>query len=120
MVTTRPQLKREIAHLCDEEKYVGGAFPPFISEARVLVIPCTSEAAYHRRYQEPDKVNDNGSEIIWPIPFWHMDIGCAVMLLLLAAVNEGLTAGFVGIPTHENLEALRSLLNIPADVTPVG
>ena len=31
--------------------------------APVLVIACTSEAAYHRRYQEPDKVQEDGSEI---------------------------------------------------------
>src|SRR5258708_24836910 len=116
MVTTRPQLKREIAHLCDEEKYVGGAFPPFISEARVLVIPCTSEAAYHRRYQEADKVNDDGSEIVWPVPFWHMDIGCSIMILLLGVVNEGLAAAFAGIPEPEDYQKLRELLGIPAEV----
>jgi nitroreductase len=39
------------------------------------------------------------------------------MILLLAAVNEGLDAGFAG--AHD-LDALRSLLGIPAEVTPVG
>jgi nitroreductase len=39
------------------------------------------------------------------------------MLLLLAVVNEGLTAGFAG--AHD-LTALRTLLNIPDEVTPVG
>jgi nitroreductase len=119
-VITRPQLKQEIAHLCDEEEYVSGGFHPFISEAPVLVIPCTSEAAYHRRYQEPDKVNDDGTEIIWPIPFWHMDIGCAVMLLLLAVVDEGLAAGFAGITTPDKMTTLCQLLNIPPEITPVG
>ena len=120
IVVTLPQLKQQIAHLCDEEEYVSGGFHPFISQAPVLVIPCTSEAAYHRRYQEPDKINDDGTEIVWPIPFWHMDIGCAVMLLLLAAVDEGLAAGFAGITTLDNLDALHELLHIPAEVTPIG
>jgi nitroreductase len=46
-----------------------------------------------------------------------MDIGCVVMLVLLAAVDEGLAAGFAG--THD-LDALRALLGIPGEVTPVG
>ncbi len=117
IVVTKPELKRAIARLCGEEEYVEGGFHPFISGAPVLLIPCTSEAAYHRRYQEADKVQDDGTEIIWPVPYWHMDIGCAVMIALLAVVDEGLAAGFAG--AHD-LEALRALLGIPDEVTPVG
>lgn len=83
VVVTDPEKKRAIATLCGEEWYVEQGFHPFVSGAPVLVIPCTSEAAYHRRYQETDKVQDDGSEIEWPVPYWHMDIGCGVMLLLL-------------------------------------
>ncbi|HEY7350794.1 MAG TPA: nitroreductase family protein [Ktedonobacterales bacterium] len=117
IIVTRPELKREIARLCGEEGYVAGGFHPFISEAPVLVIACTSEATYHRRYQAADKLQEDGTEIEWPVPYWHMDIGCAVMILLLAAVNEGLAAGFAG--SHD-LDALRRLLDMPAAVTPVG
>ena len=120
VVVTQPHLKHAIARICHEESYVEGGFHSFISEAPVLVIACTSEAAYHRRYQEPDKVNEDGSEISWPIPFWYMDAGCAVMILLLAVVDEGLSAGFAGIPTMQGLDVLRELLGIPAEVTPVG
>lgn len=120
VVVTQPELRQQIAHLCGEESYVESGFHPFISEAPVLVIPCTSEAAYHRRYQEADKVNEDGSEIIWPIPFWHMDIGCAIMLLLLGVVDEGLVAAFAGIPDPADYDTLRTLLGIPAEVTPVG
>lgn len=119
IVVTRPELRKAIGRLCGEEDYVSGGFHPFVSEAPVLFIPCTSEAAYHRRYQEADKLLEDGSEIEWPIPYWHMDIGCAVMILLLAAVNEGLGAGYAGFP-REGLEELHKLLNIPAEVTPVG
>jgi nitroreductase len=117
VVVTRPDLKQAIAELCGEPEYVARGFHPFISGAPVLVVACTSEAAYHRRYQEADKTQADGSEIVWPVPYWHMDIGCAVMLVLLAAVDEGLDAGFAG--AHD-LDALRELLGIPADVTPVG
>lgn len=117
IVITDTATKQQIAHLCGEEHYVHEGFAPFISAAPVLVIPCTTENAYHRRYQQPDKINADGTEIEWPVPYWFMDVGCAVMLLLLAVVNEGLAAGFAG--THD-LAALRTLLNIPAEVTPVG
>ena len=120
IVVTRPELKKEIAKLCSEEEYISGGFHPFISGAPVLVIPCTSEEAYHQRYRQPDKIDKDGSEIIWPIPFWHMDIGCAIMILLLAVVDEGLGAGFAGITSIEGLNALSKLLNLPDEVTPVG
>ena len=117
VVVTRPKLKQAIAELCGEQSYVERGFHPFISGAPVLIIPCTSEAAYHRRYQQPDKINTDGTEITWPVPYWHMDIGCAVMVLLLAVVDEGLDAGFAGV---FDLDALRDLLDIPDEVTPVG
>jgi nitroreductase len=46
-----------------------------------------------------------------------MDVGCAVMILLLAAVDEGLAAGFAG--AHD-LDGVRRLLGIPDEVTTVG
>jgi nitroreductase len=117
IVITDPAIKVEIARLCQEDKYVAGGFDPFISGAPVLVVPCTNEAAYHRRYQEKDKVQEDGSEINWPLPYWFMDVGCAVMLVLLAVVDRGLAAGFAGV---QDLQAFRDLLNIPREVTPVG
>jgi nitroreductase len=117
VIVTQPDVKQRIAEVCGEAQYVQGGFHPFVSGAPVLIVACTSETAYHRRYQEPDKLQDNGTEIDWPVPYWHMDVGCAVMILLLAAVEEGLAAGFAG--AHD-LDALRALLGIPKEVTPVG
>jgi len=117
IVVSQPELKQAIADTCQEEEYVVRGFAPFISKAPVLLIPCTSEAAYHRRYQEADKVNEDGTEIVWPVPYWFMDIGCAVMIALLASIDEGLVTAFVG---SKDLDTLRSLLKMPAEVTPVG
>jgi len=117
IVVTQPKLKQAIADTCQEDEYVKSGFAPFISKAPVLLIPCASEAAYHRRYQESDKVNEDGTEIVWPVPYWFMDIGCAVMIALLATVDEGLVSAFVG---SKDLNALRSILNMPAEVAPVG
>jgi nitroreductase len=117
IVVTRPDLKQEIARLCGEEDYVESGYHPWISGAPVLIVACTSESAYHRRYQEADKINEDGTEIEWPVPYWHFDIGASSMLLLLAVVDEGLAAGFAG--AHD-LDGLRAVLGIPEEVTPVG
>ena len=117
IVVTKPELKKAIADTCEEEEYVKDGFDAFISKAPVLLIPCTSEAAYHRRYQQADKVDEKGNEIEWPVPYWFMDIGCAVMIALLAAIDEGLVTAFVG---SKDLKTLRALLNMPNEVTPVG
>jgi nitroreductase len=117
IVVTKSDLRKAIADTCEENEYVKSGFDPFISKAPVLLIPCTSEFAYHRRYQETDKVNDDGSEIVWPVPYWFMDIGCAVMIALLAALDQGLVTAFAG---SKDLDTLRSLLKIPVEVTPVG
>jgi nitroreductase len=73
----------------------------------------TREADYHERYQRDDKLQD-GEEIEWPVPFWHVDAGAALMLVLLAAIDEGLGAAVYGIPLDET-QTLRDLLAIPAD-----
>ena len=117
IVVTKPDLKMVIADTCQEEEYVKSGFAPFISKAPVLLIPCTSEMAYHRRYQQPDKVDEDGNEIEWPVPYWFMDIGCAVMIALLAAIDEGLVTAFAG---SKDLKTLRAVLNMPDEIHPVG
>ena len=117
VVVTNPETKQAIAETCWEAVYVQAGYGPFLSKAPVLLIPAASEAAYHRRYREPDKINDDGTEIDWPVPYWFMDIGCAVMIALLAAVDEGLVAAFVGC---SDLDGLRAVVRMPAEITPVG
>lgn len=117
VIVTDPAMRKEVARLCGEERYESTMSHPWISEAPVQAIACVSEAAYHRRYQEPDKIQEDGTEIVWPVPFWFVDIGCSVMVLLLAVVDNGLAAGYAGIM---DTPALKALLNIPDEVTPVG
>lgn len=117
VVVTKPETRKAIAETCSEAEYVKAGFDPFISKAPVLLIPCTSEAAYHRRYQQADKVDKDGNEIEWPVPYWFMDIGCAVMIGLLAIIDEGLVSAFVG---SKDLKTLRSILNMPEEIHPVG
>ncbi len=83
-----------------------------------IIIACTNEQEYHRRYQQPDKLTQNGLEITWPAPYWYVDSGCGIMLLLLAAVNEGLAACLIGVPFH--VQPWKDILGMPSEVMPVG
>ena len=119
VVVSDEGLRREIARGFDEEFYVTRGSPPFISSAPVHIVVCASERRYHERYREPDKLADSGGvEIEWPVPYWYVDAGAAMMLILLAAIDEGLAAAFVGQPRQETI--LRGLLGLPEDVVPIG
>jgi nitroreductase len=117
VVVTDAARRRAIADICDEGHYVGAGFDPWVSRAPALIVPCVSEEIYRARYREPDKRAPGEPEMEWPIPYWWVDAGCTLMLVLLAAVNEGLAAGFLG--THR-LEELQRQLELPADMVPIG
>ena len=114
VVVTDPERRAALADAAGEEFYVEQGFPPWISGAAALVAVCTREEDYHDRYRQPDKVVD-GEEIEWPVPYWYADAGAAAMLILLAAVDEGLAAGVVGIPS-ERMARAREVLQLPDDV----
>jgi FMN reductase [NAD(P)H] len=117
IVLTEPERLRAVADAVGEEFYVEQGFEPWISGAAAHIVVCTREADYHERYRQPDKLDD-GEEIAWPVPYWHVDAGAAAMLVLLAAVDEGLAAGVFGIPA-ERMDAVRALLGIPGEVAVV-
>jgi len=120
VVVTDEDRRREIARLAHEDEYVADGFDPWISRAPVHVVVCVSRDAYLERYREPDKGGSDspaGTEEGWPVPYWWVDAGASMMLLLLAVVDEGLAAGFLG---SHNLADLSSLLGIPDDVAPIG
>ncbi|MEA2485719.1 MAG: hypothetical protein QOD46_830 [Actinomycetota bacterium] len=116
VVVTELATRREIAALSNEAEYVAQGFDPWISAAPVHIVVCINEADYHRRYQEADKL-DEGKEIEWPVPYWWIDGGAALMLILLAAVDEGLAAGFFGF---HRMSGLHDLLDIPEEISPLG
>jgi nitroreductase len=116
VVVTEPERRREVARICGEEFYAD-VFGPWISECAAQFVPCVSEEIYHRRYQEPDKLDEDGNEIDWPVPYWYVDVGGTMQTIWLAAVNEGLGCGFVGT---DDLDALRATLGIPGEFTPIG
>jgi nitroreductase len=119
VIVTDPGRKRRVAELVGEGTYTERGFDPWISEAPALFVPCVSARVYVDRYNEPDKRDQSappGTEDEWTVPYWWMDVGCTVMLILLAAVDEGLAAGFAG----GGFDGLRAELGIPDDFTPVG
>lgn len=119
-VVTDPGLRREIARRAGEDGYVEKGYQPWLSRAPAHIIPCVSPAAYVNRYRLPDKSESllaGLAEGEWPVPFWWVDIGAALQNLLLAAVDEGLAAGFLG--AHA-VPGLAGLLRLPADFRPIG
>jgi nitroreductase len=117
VVVTEERMRSRIAGLAGEAEYVAMGFEPWISRAPVHVVVCTREEDYHERYREPDKLQEDGTEIQWPVPWWYVDAGKAIMLLLLAAIDEGLGAGLFGL--HRNDE-VREALGVPDDIAVVG
>ena len=90
-----------------------------MSKAPVVVVPCSSKAAYLDRYAEDDKCWADRDESRWPVPYWHIDAGMASLLILQTAVDEGLGACFFGIPP-ERLDAVRQAFGIPDRFDPIG
>ena len=120
IVVTDASTRQRIAALLHEDEWVAKGREPWLSVAPVHIVLCTREQDYHDRYNEPDKLAlTGGVEIEWPAPFWHVDAGAALMLLLLAALDEGLAAGVYGVTVPE-MSAFKQLLGIPDDVAVVA
>jgi len=87
--------------------------------APVVVVPCSSKAAYLSRYAEADKGWTDRDEARWPMPFWHMDAAMASLLIMQTVVDEGLGSCFFGIPPERDA-AVRREFGVPDDFDPVG
>lgn len=117
VVVTAPGTRASIANLADEQSYVAKGFDPWISGAPAHIVIAVSERIYRKRYGEPDKLGPDGNSIEWPIPYWWVDAGAALMAVLLAAVDEGLAAGFLGV---HSVPDLGELLGFEEQYTPIG
>jgi nitroreductase len=91
----------------------------YVEDAPVHLVISANEALYHARYNEPDKLAATGGvEVTWPVPYWFVDAGALMMLVLEAAIDEGLASAFIGHPDQKRI--LNELLGLPADVVPIG
>ena len=118
VLVTDGETRRKIAAPADEIFAISGHHN-FVAQAPVHIVVCVSPEIYRERYRQPDKmkvVADLADEVLWSVPYWYTDAGAAMQLLLMAAVEEGIAAGFVGV----NADQLRELLGIPAEYLPIG
>jgi FMN reductase [NAD(P)H] len=112
LVVDDPEMVAAFAAMQDDD-----GSQAWFGNAAAHIFVMTREQDYHDRYTQPDKLAITGGvEIVWPVPFWHVDAGAALMLVLLAALEEGLGAGIYGVPVEEDAR-VRELLGIPKDVT---
>jgi nitroreductase len=85
----------------------------------VLVLPLPDPKRYLERYAQPDKIEFGmDEEANWPVRFWEIDAAMASMLILLAAVDEGLGGWFFGITYGER--ELLDRFGVPAHLRPIG
>ncbi|HEY6961833.1 MAG TPA: nitroreductase family protein [Gaiellaceae bacterium] len=91
----------------------------FVADAPVHMVISANESLYHARYNEPDKLKATGGvEVTWPVPYWFVDAGALMMLVLMAAIDEGLASAFIGHPEQKRI--FDELLGLPEDVVPIG
>jgi nitroreductase len=87
--------------------------------APVLVLCLSDAGRYLDRYAEPDKGWADRSPERWPVPYWDVDTGMAGLLILLGAVDDGLSGCFFGVPP-ERQEAVLAEFGAPAGRRIVG
>lgn len=84
-----------------------------LRRAPVVLLAYVSPGAYVARYAEPDKAPSGlgaGPEA-WAVPYWYGDAAMGVMAVLLAAVDAGLGACFLGAFRGSNV--LAEQLGVP-------
>jgi nitroreductase len=101
-----------------KEETPGPSFEP-VTRAPLVVVPLSCKDIYLDRYARPDKGWTDRDESHWPVPYWDIDTGFTALLMLLAAVDEGLGALFFGIPP-ELIPQFRQLYGVPDAYLPIG
>ena len=85
----------------------------------VLILPLPDKSRYIERYSQPDKIEFGmDDESNWPVRFWEVDAAMAGMLILLAAVDEGLGGWYFGIVHGE--QELLGRFGVPQGLRPIG
>ena len=96
----------------------GPSFDP-VTRAPLVVVPMSCKDIYLDRYARQDKGWTDRDEAHWPVPYWDIDTGFTALLMLLAAVDEGLGALFFGIPPAL-IGEFRQLYGVPEKYLPIG
>jgi nitroreductase len=114
VVVTDPDTRRAIATAGAEDELAAQGRPRWKAAAPVHVVVLVREDDYHDRYRQQDKLAiTGGREIDWPAPYWFVDAGAAMVLLMLGALDEGLAAAVFGVT---DIPALQQALGLPDDL----
>jgi nitroreductase len=118
VVVTGDAKRAAIAEAFGDEHYTWNG-RNIVADAPVHLVISANEALYHARYNEPDKLAATGGvEVTWPVPYWFVDAGAVMTLVLAAAIDEGLASAFVGHPDQKRI--FDELLGLPPEVVPIG
>jgi nitroreductase len=118
VVVTDHEQRQAIARAFGDEHYSTEG-RNYIADAPVLMVISANESLYHARYNEVDKLKATGGvEVTWPVPYWFVDAGALMLLVLEAAIDEGLASAFIGHPDQKRI--FDELLGLPEDVVPIG
>ena len=119
VVLTDPGQRRLFWETTSGPEWRGESESVALTRAPVVIIPLAHKQAYLDRYALPDKAHTPLSqEEYWPAPYWDIDTGFGVMLILLTAVDLGLGALFFAIFQGE--KALMDALGVPGGYRPIG
>ncbi len=119
VVLTDPGQRRMFWETTSGPEWRGESESTALTRAPVVILPLAHKHAYLDRYALPDKIHTPLSgEEHWPVPYWDIDTGFGVMLILLTAVELGLGALFFGIFQGE--KALMDTLGVPEGYRPIG
>jgi nitroreductase len=119
LVLTEPGQRRLFWDTTSGPEWRGESESVPLTRAPAVILPLAHKQAYLDRYALPDKAHTPLSrEEYWPAPYWDIDTGFGVMLILLTAVELGLGALFFGIFQGE--QALMDALSVPQGYRPIG
>src|ERR1700735_304693 len=119
VVLTDPGQRRLFWETTSGPEWRGESESVALTRAPVVMLPLAHKQAYLDRYALPDKAHTPLSrEEHWPAPYWDIDTGFGVMLILLTAVDLGLGALFFAIFQGET--ALMDALGVPGGYRPIG
>jgi len=111
----------QVQHFLDVTEHPDFPYEPdeFKDRPPCMVLAISNKPAYLERYSQPDKARFGLQKAeAWPVPYWDVDTGMAVMLILLAAIEEGLGGWLFGLFYGE--EALMRELGVPEGCRPIG
>jgi nitroreductase len=119
VVLEDPSLRRMFWETTSGPEWRGESESAPLTRAPVVILPLAHKQAYLDRYALPDKAHTPlSSEQHWPAPYWDIDTGFGVLMILLTAADLGLGALFFGI--FQGQQALMTALGVPEGYRPIG